>query len=132
MSLFKNIHKIASNLIPRQKVQFRKGNGRTISDSGLAKSSYGEWQSATVHLQPGFVSSNNSKNINSEIYSDMGLDFSKVKFTIWIDDTDIDALRDSEVSDQFKINDRIYNVVGVADWLQFDGWKQLYIMEVLK
>lgn len=132
MSLFKNIHKIASNLIPRQRVQFRKGSGRTISDSGIAKSSYGEWQTATVHLQPGFVSSNNSKNINSEIYNDMGLDFSKVKFTVWIDDTDIDALRESEVSDQFKINGRIYNVVGVADWLQFDGWKQLYIMEVLK
>lgn len=132
MSIFTNIHKIASRIIPRQPAQFRKGMGRTITPAGIAKPTYGEWQDVIIHLQPGFVSSNISKNANEQIYDDFGLNFTDVKYTIWIDDTDAETLRLADTTDQFKIHGKIYNVIFVADWLEFSGWKNLYVKEVMQ
>jgi len=131
MSLFTNIHKIASRIIPTQNVQYRVSGASTTDAYGMRKPSYGNWVSIRAHVNPGIISSFGGKNIEERDYKDMGLDFTHRFLTVWLDGANLKTLVNKDSPDQIKIGDSIFNIIQTADWLDFNGWKRLYCEEVL-
>lgn len=131
MSLFSNIHKIASRIIPRRSVLWRKYETSHTNEYGMPTHKYSEWHSAKAHVEPGVVASFGSKNIDQKLYNDLGLSWSDKTFTVWIDDCDLNTLANQNVPDQIKIDNHVCNVIQVADWLEMNGWKRMYLKEVI-
>lgn len=131
MSIFTNIHKIASRLIPREKVEFRIAGDSYTDDYGIRHSTFGEWHEMMAHVHPGIVSSFGGRNIEERDYKDMGLDFSHRFMTVWCDDKDIRTICGRDSADQLRIRSMVFNVIHVADWIVFNGWKRFYCEEVI-
>lgn len=131
MSIFTNIHKIASRMIPRQKISWRKGAESVVTASGIAKSVHGDWVDVYAHVQPGIISSFGGANLSEKDYKEMGLDWSHRFFTVWTDDQHITSVAQAETTDQVRIGEDVFNVIHVADWLEFDGWKRMYCEQVI-
>ena len=134
MSIFTNIHKVASRIIPRQTIEWRKGEVSVLSAAGIMRSQHGEWIKIKAHAQPGIVSSFGGKNITEKDYKEMGLDWSHRFFTIWTDDQNITTIAKQETTDQIRIGGEggeVYNIIHIADWLEFDGWKRCYCEQVI-
>lgn len=133
MSIFTNLHKIANSIIPRQRIEWRKSGESFVDDYGQPASSYGEWQSILAHAMPGIISSFGGKNINERDYKEMGLDFSKNYYTVYVDDIDIRTVCEQRSADQFRINGKIFNVIQTEDWAEFgyNGWKRCYCVQVI-
>lgn len=131
MSLMFNIHRVASMIIPMQAIEYRNSSGVTISDSGLAKVSYGDWKKIKAHVQPGIVASFGSKNLSEQDYKELGLDWSRLSMTVWLSNSDVQCMALKQSTDQFKINGHIFNILKIADWNDFNGWKRVYCAEIL-
>lgn len=131
MSLFTNIHKIASALIPRERFEYRTSGDNELSAAGRLVPTYGEWKHASGHIQPGIVSSFGGKNIEEKDYKDMGLDFSHRFMTIWHDISELTTIADRQAACQVRIRGKIFNVIHAADWIVFDGFKRIYVEEVV-
>jgi hypothetical protein len=84
-----------------------------------------------MFFQPGIVSSFGGKNIEEKDYKDMGLDFSHRYITLWVDSADIGTVANGISAVQVKVRDRIWNVIHTADWIVFNGWKRIYVEEVM-
>ena len=118
MSIFTNIHKVASRIIPRQTIEWRKGKASVLSAAGIMRSQHGEWIKIKAHVQPGIVSSFGGKNITEKDYKEMGLDWSRRYFTIWTDDQNITTIAKQETTDQIRIGGEggeVYNIIHMAD-----------------
>jgi len=135
MSAFGNIHKLASSLIPQQNIEWRKAATSTVDQYGQVTSTYANqnaWNTARAHVQPGIVSSFGGKNISEKDYKEMGLDWSRRYVTIWVSDANITSVAGAQSTDQIRIGgNRIFNVIQVADWIEYNGWKRCYCVEVL-
>ena len=131
MSIFTNIHRIASKVIPTQKIKYRVAGNSTTDDYGIRKSTYGDWKDIRAHVAPGIISSFGGKNIEERDYKDMGLDFSHRFITVWCDNTDIKTLAKKDSPDQIMVGTSVFNIIQVADWLDFSGWKRIYCEEVI-
>jgi hypothetical protein len=133
MSIFTNLHKIASRIIPRQRIEWRKANDSVVSEYGVASSTYGDWTSILAHAMPGIISSFGGKNINERDYKDMGLDFSRNYYTVYADNIDVRTVCEQHSADQFRINGKVFNVIQTEDWEEFgyNGWKRCYCVQVI-
>lgn len=131
MSIYRNIHRVASRMIPRDTIKYRKGLEMVVSDAGISKPTYGEWSSFKAHVQPGIISSFGGKNVSEKEYKDFGLDFSKRYYTIWFDDLDIKTNAKQRVPDQVELYGSVFNVIHVSDWLEYNGWKRCFCEEVI-
>ena len=133
MSIFINLHKLASRIIPRQKIMWRKANDTVISSAGIPVSGYGEWQTTLAHAMPGIISSFGGKNINERDYKDMGLDFSRNYYTVYTDNLDVRTVCEQHAADQFKICGKVFNIIQTEDWEEFgyNGWKRCYCVQVI-
>lgn len=132
MSVYRNIHRVASRLIPQESIKYRKGLQIAVSDAGIPTATYGAWTAMLAHVQPGIISSFGGKNVSEKEYHDFGLDFSKRYFTIWFDDVDIKTNAKQNVPDQVQIYGSVFNVIHVSDWLEYNGWKRCYCEEVIE
>lgn len=133
MSIFSNLHRMANNIIPRQKIQWRKAGDATVSEYGVASAEYGAWQDVFAHVMPGIISSFGGKNINERDYQEMGLDFSKNYYTVYVDNIDVRTVCEQHSADQFKINGKVFNVIQTEDWEEFgyNGWKRCYCVKII-
>lgn len=131
MPLFTNIHKIASSLIPRERFEYRISGDNVLSAAGRIVPTYGEWRQATGHIQPGIVSSFGGKNIEEKDYKDMGLDFSHRYLTIWHNIAELGTIADRQSACQVRLRGKVFNVIHSADWIVFDGFKRIYVEEVV-
>lgn len=131
MSIFTNIHKIASRMIPREWIEYRIAKESITDEYGVRRSTFGEWTRLFVHAQPGIISSFGGKNLDEKDYKDMGLDFSHKFVTIWFDSADINTVYGGDSADQVKIRGKIFNVIQTADWIDFNGWKRAYCEEAI-
>lgn len=131
MSIFTNLHKIANRLIPRQKIQWRKALESEVDQYGVMRSRYGRWETVLAHVMPGIISSFGGKNINERDYKDMGLDFSKNYYTVYVDGIPVRTVAEQDSADQFLIKGRVFNVIQTEDWDEFgyDGWKRCYCVQ---
>lgn len=133
MSVFSNLHRIANRIIPRQKIQWRKSGVTFIDEYGVARSSFGAWQDVYAHVMPGIISSFGGKNINERDYKDMGLDFSKNYYTVYVDGIDVRTVCEQGSADQFRVDGKVFNVIQTEDWSEFgyNGWKRCYCVQVI-
>lgn len=131
MSIMSNIHKIASRVIGMQSIEYRKSLSVSISECGIERPSYGEWIRVRAHVQPGIVASFGSKNLSEKDYKEMGLDWSSITKTVWLSDQDIHTIAIRPSTDQFRINGKIYNIIQMADWDEFNGWRRCYCQQVI-
>lgn len=133
MSIFSNLHRMANNIIPRQRIQWRKAGDTVVSEYGVASSEYGEWQDTLAHVMPGIISSFGGKNINERDYQEMGLDFSKNYYTVYVDGINVRTVCEQHAADQFKINGKVFNVIQTEDWEEFgyNGWKRCYCVQII-
>lgn len=131
MSLFTNIHKVASRMIPMESIQYRICQGKSVDEYGQATLVFDEWKPIRAHVQPGIISSFGGKNVEEKVFKQMGLDFTHVYVTIWIDNTDLTLMVHKDGADQLKIRDRIFNVSNITNWIDFNGWKRIYCEEVI-
>lgn len=131
MSIFTNIHKVASRLIPRETIEFRIAGESITDEYGVRHSTYGEWNPIKAHVHPGIVSSFGGRNIEERDYKDMGLDFSHRFMTVWCDDSDIRTVCGRDSADQVRIRGMVFNIIHTADWIVFNGWKRFYCEEVI-
>lgn len=131
MSLFSNILRMAARVIPRTTIEYRVSGSSTTNEYGIRTSSYGDWIPIRAHTNPGIISSFGGKNIEERDYKDMGLDFSHRFITVWCDGADIKTLVKKDSPDQIRIGTSVFNVIQIADWLDFNGWKRIYCEEVL-
>lgn len=133
MSIFTNLHKIANRLIPRQKIQWRKAAESEVDQYGVMRSRYGRWETVSAHVMPGIISSFGGKNINERDYKDLGLDFSKNYYTVYVDGIPVRTVAEQDSADQFLIKGRVFNVIQTEDWDEFgyDGWKRCYCVQTI-
>ena len=130
MSLFTNIHRIASRVIPTQSIQWRRAVGKETDQYGVSKLKYTDWQTIKrAHSEPGFARSAGQRSPGQDLYDDFGLSFTRRTFTVWCDDKGVNAIIGKEGTDQIKIGDVVCNVVRVEDWIEFDGWKRILVQE---
>lgn len=129
MSMFGNIHKIASRMIPMESIRYRYAIGKSIDEYGQAKVTFGEWNVGKAHVQPGIISSFGGKNVEEKIYKELGLDFTHVYITIWVDNADITLMVRKDGADQIEVRGRVFNVSNITNWLDFNGWKRIYCEE---
>ena len=130
MSIFSNIHLIASRLIPRQAIEFRSATTE-IGYAGVPSLQYGKWKSVMAHVQPGIISSFGGKNISEKDYKDLGLDFSRNYITIWTSNADIATLAHKQNPSQVRVDGKIFNVIQRADWNVYNGWSRCFCVEVI-
>jgi len=131
MSLYMNVHKIASSLIPRSKIEYGKATSSITTSAGIRKTGARTWKTINAHVQPGIVSSFGGKNISEKDYKEMGLDWARRYFTIWTDDESISTIAKQDTCDQVKINNDVFNVLHVAEWDGFSGFRRIYVGEVI-
>ena len=128
MPLYKNILDIASKIIPRQKIQYRKYIEDEVNEYGVVIQKFSEWKDILAHVQPGIISSFGGKNINERMYHEMGLDWSRNYITVWAK-VDVNTTVLNKAADQFNVNGKIFNAVMTADWIEFNGWKRIFCVE---
>lgn len=132
MSLHINIHKIASQLIRLDRLEWRRAGITEISDAGIARSVHGEWVSFRAHIQPGVVSSFGGACISEKDYKDIGLDWSHKFYTVWIDNTQVSSIAEMQTTDQFRFYGKIFNIIQIADWAEFDGWRRCFCEQIIE
>ena len=135
MSIFRNIHKLASLIIPRQTIEWHKYKGVTVDQYGQAKPTYETAAVFKAHVQPGMSMAFGSKGMEQQHYADLGLDWTHNYVSIWVSDADINSVSgDNMASDRIKVcaTNRFYNIVKVSDFYVFDGWKCVICEEVQK
>ena len=120
----------AFGLIRKSRFDYRLDAGTVTNDFGQKVPSYGEWIPATGIVEPGLVSSFGSKNLQEISYKDLGLDPSRKTITVWLEYSGIGTTADGSTCDQIRWNGRIYNVLRIEDWLEYDGWKRAYCQEI--
>ena len=66
-------------------------------------------------------------------YKDMGLDFSRNYYTVYVDNIDVRTVCEQHSADQFRINGKVFNVIQTEDWEEFgyNGWKRCYCVQVI-
>lgn len=132
-----NILNRAFHVIPKVKFKFRIANGVATDDFGQRSVDYGPWIDTEGMVQPGIVASFGSRNISEKEYKDFGLDFARGSITIWLSTNTIgtihgpSTIHGKESTDQVLWNDRIWNVVQVANWNEYNGWRRCYCEEAL-
>jgi len=131
MSIFTNIHKLACRMIPTVPIKYRLFSTKSVDSFGQYAPTYGAWTDARAHVQPGIVSAFGGKNIEEKDYKDLGLDFSHVFITIWISGVNLSTVARKDSPDQIQYDGKTFNVIHVANWLAYDGWKRIYCEEVM-
>lgn len=128
MSLFINILRLASHCIPRERIKYRKYKGKEVLRNGVVTIKYEDYIDTTAFVQPGIISSFGGKNIEERNYKEMGLDWSKRYITVWAE-INVHTSIDKHSPDQLLIRNKQYDILMVADWIEFNGWKRIYAVE---
>lgn len=125
-----NIMLKALRMIGSTTIQYRKFTGNSTDEIGQRVTTYSDWSAPFEgSVQPGIISSFGGKNVGEKDYAEMGLDFSRSYVTVWAD-VQIENISDKESPDQIKVYGKIYNVIQCADWIEYNGWKRMYCVEV--
>lgn len=127
-----NILELALRVIPKNSFQYRHFLGGTPSDIGIVAQGYDEtWTNGYGLVQPGIISSFGGNNVSEKEYSDLGMDWSKRSCTVWVRNADLHASVNNNSPDQVKYQGRIYNVINVSDWEEYNGWQRVYCQELV-
>lgn len=126
------IHQILSKalrIIRRSSVEYRVYSGDSTNDYGIAIKTYGEWTHAEGIVEPGIVSAFGGKNISEKDYEFLGFDWSRYYVTAWLRGANLSNIHSDTGTDQIRYNGKIFNVIQIANWSEYDGWQRCYCVE---
>lgn len=129
MGIFANIHRIAASVIPMETIEYRMFKESIVNSLGNKTPTYSQWTQIKAHIQPGLITAFGSRALSEKDYKQNGLDFSRNYITLWCDGVDISTVANKDFPDQFSVRGNRYNVIQIADWLAYSGWKQIYCAE---
>ena len=117
--MFGNLLNQALTLIPKQKFIYRKFNSSQINDYGNKVDAYDN----------GIEFEGSVQAVDSKMYQQLGLDFSKKYINIYSSLNIKNVNREQETPDKIIWNDKEYLVVNCSDWYKQDGWTNILAVE---
>jgi len=129
MSLMSSLLKLATTVIPKTSVQYRKYQSKVSTAFGTTTQSFTAWGSVGAVVEPGIVSSFGGKGIELRDYKEMGLDWSRRYITVWMPDKGLTPAADKEGSDEVCYAGKVFTVLQVENWDQMNGWQRVYCVE---
>lgn len=127
--LANNILSAALRVIPKVRIEYRKFISRSVSDFGVVKMNYSEWNTTYGMVESGKVRAFTASNISEKNYSDFGLDWSERGISVWIPNVKLSNTVDDDGCDQVRFNGKIFNVNEVEDWDVYNSWVRVYCVE---
>ena len=117
--IFNNLLNKAFSVIPQQPFTYYKFKSYTISDVGIKQNVYEE----------GIVYNGSIQAVDSKMYQQLGLDFSKKYIQIFssLDIHNVD--NEQETPDKIVWQNKEYLVVNCSDWYAQDGWTNIIAVE---
>ena len=113
-------------IVPPTTIQYQKFIARAIGDFGVATETYSAVESVEASVQPGIVASFGGKCVELKDYKEMGLDWSRRYITAWMPGRGLEPPVDRNGSDRIIYGGRIFNVLQVEDWEDYNGWQRVY------
>lgn len=122
--------KKALTVVPKTRFKYRIVQSFVTNEIGNTIATYSEWTDAEGAIQPGLTFSFNARGVSSpiEIAKKIGLDISKNMITVFAK-LNLSNIAKQETPDQIMFDGRIFNIMSVSDWYEFDGWKSLICVE---
>src|SRR4051812_24231810 len=108
-----NILNAALSVIAKQSMQYVAYTSRTVAANGDYVPAYAAPVSVLGQIQP----------VQRRLYEQMGLDFQKNYFNVYIPQNVVDVTRNA-ASDKFIYNGMTLTVESNQAWFQMDGWTQ--------
>lgn len=127
--MINNILAKALGLIRGSFVEARHYTTGTTNEFGISIKGYGEWAQYDGIVEPGIVSAFGGKNISEKDYEFMGLDWSRYYVTAWIKGANLENIHSDTGTDQIRYNGKVFNVIQIANWSEYDGWQRCYCVE---
>ena len=120
----------ALNVVPKTRFKYRIVTAFVTNEIGNTIPSYSAWNDAEGAIQPGLTFSFNARGVSNpiEIAKKIGLDISKNMITVFAK-LDLSNIAKKETPDQIMYDGRIFNIMSISDWYEFDGWKSLICVE---
>lgn len=129
MSIFSSILNRAFTVIPHSSVGYQKFISKAISDFGVATLTYTDEERIKAIVEPGIVSSFGGKCIELKDYKEMGLDWSRRYITVWMPAVGLEPCADREGADRIIHNNKVFTVLQVENWEDYNGWQRVYCVE---
>ena len=117
--MFGNLLNQALTLIPKQNFIYRKFNSSQINDYGIKVDVY----------DTDIVFEGSVQAVDSKMYQQLGLDFSKKYINIYSSLNIKNVNREQETPDKIIWNNKEYLVVNCSDWYIQDGWTNILAVE---
>lgn len=131
-----NILRSAQKLIPSDNVsngfKYRKCIGTETNEYGDRVIKFTEWIDGDGHIQPGIVTGFGIKNISESDIKQLGLDMSRRSITIWINNANLSTVAGQSSSDQVLYDGRIFQIVNVCNWGNYNGWQNCFCQELIE
>lgn len=129
MSIFTDIHRLATQIIPMDKIGYAKFVENRTNNFGIVEQVFEDAVDTRAHVQPGIVSSFGGSNIEMKDYKEMGLDWSRRYITVWIKDKGLQPCVDKNGADEILYNGMEFTVIQVENWDRFNNWQRIYCVE---
>lgn len=117
--MFNNLLNQAFTVIPQQSFTYLKYKSNAISDIGIKVNEY----------ETGVVYKGSVQAVDSKMYQQLGLDFSKKYIQIFSSLNIQNVNNDQETPDKILWNNKEYLVVNCSDWYEQDGWTNIIAVE---
>lgn len=129
MSIFSDIHRITTQIIPMDRIGYAKFVENRTNDFGIVEQVFEDVVDTSAHVQPGIVSSFGGSNIEMKDYKELGLDWSKRHITVWMTDRNLEPCCSQEGADKILYNGMEFTVIQVENWDRFNNWQRIYCVE---
>lgn len=120
--MFENLLNQALTIIPKQKFTFCKYKSNTINDIGIKVDVY----------ETGIDFEGSVQAIDSKMYQELGLDFSKKYIQIYSSLNIQNVTQNQETPDRIVWNNKNYLVTNCSDWYVQDGWTNIIAVEEIE
>lgn len=117
--MFNNLLNQAFTIIPQQKFTYLRFKTVTVNDTGIKQNEYYD----------GIEYRGSVQAVNSTMYQELGLDFSKKYIQIFSSVNIQNVNNNQESPDKVLWNNKEYFVVNCSDWYMQDGWTNILAVE---
>lgn len=114
-----NLLNLAMSAIQKQALGYLACTGRTIAANGDYVPAYANAVTVYGSIQP----------VKRSLYDQMGLDFQKGYYNIFVQKDVADIARAS-AGDRFTYSGKAFQVLSNEPWFQMDGWDQILCVEI--
>lgn len=117
--MFNNLLNQAFTIIPQQKFVYYRFKSVVVDETGIKQNEYDDGVECRGSVQA----------VNSTMYQELGLDFSKKYIQIFSSVNIQNVNNNQESPDKVLWNNKEYFVVNCSDWYKQDGWTNILAVE---